>query len=93
MNNKFRFLFFLLAGQPILEIFGQYLNTSFFHNVVDDYLGDFQFYHCFVGPLPEPILPGGRIGQVQLGNQFTKFPEHYRVNVVVIAGNYFVLIV
>ena len=33
--------------------------------MVNDSRGDFELYHSLVGPLPEPILLGLRIGQVE----------------------------
>ena len=78
------FLFFLLFDEPILEVFGEYLHVSFFHNVVDDCGGDFQLCHSLVRPLPKPVLLSGCVGQIELGYQLTEFAEHYRIEVVVI---------
>lgn len=86
------FLFFPLFGEPILEIFGEYLHVSFFRNVVDGCGGNFELYHSLVRPLPKSFLFGGGVGQVKLGHQLTEFGEHYRIEVVVIPRDYFPLI-
>ncbi len=78
-------LFFLLFDVPVLEVFGEDLNISFLHNVVDDCRGDFELCHGLVRPLPEPFLFGGSIGQVEFGNQLSEFLEHYRVKIVVVS--------
>ena len=79
-----RFLFFLLLGVPVLEVFGEYFDVSFLHNVVDDCGRDFELFHSLVDPLPEPFLFGGGVGQVEIGYQLAEFLEHYRVKVIVI---------
>jgi hypothetical protein len=35
-------LFFLFAGELVLEVFGEYFHVSFFRNVVDDCGWDFE---------------------------------------------------
>lgn len=78
------FLFFLLFGVPILQVFGEDFNIFFLHNVVDDCGRDFELYHSFMCPLPESVLFGGGVGQIEIGDQLAKFLEHYRIEVIVI---------
>ena len=77
-------LFFLFVGEPVLEVFGEYFDVPFLHNVVNDCGRDFQLDHSLVRPLPEPFLLGGSVGQVEVGYQLAEFAEHYRVKVIVI---------
>ena len=55
------------------------------HDVVEDRRGDFELDHGLVGPVPEPVPLGLRLGDVQLADQLAELAEHDRIEVVVVA--------
>ena len=92
-GTNFRDLFFSWSGKPVLEIFGQYFDIFFLHDVVDDGRWYFEILHGLEGSLPELFCFGGCLGKVQVGNQFAELLEHQGVEVLVILRNYVFLII
>jgi len=73
-----------LIGQPVLEVLGQYLHILLLHDVRDGGGADLQLCHCLVCSLPEPVMLGLGLGQIQLGHKLAELLEHYGVEVLVV---------
>jgi hypothetical protein len=84
----------LLFGvcQPVVEVFGQYLDVFFGHYVVDYRSGDFEFDQCLLHPLPQPVSFGVGLGQIQLADQLTQLREHYGIKIAIVVRYYALLI-
>ena len=74
----------LLLAEPALEILRQDLDVLLLHDVGYGGWLDFEFHHRLVGAIPEAVVFGLGLGQIQLGKQLAQLLEHYGVEVLVV---------
>ncbi len=74
----------LVLAEPVLEILRQDLDVLLFHDGGNGGRADFEFHHRLVDAIPEAVVPGLCVDQIQFGNKRARLLEHNGVGVLVV---------